>query len=74
MICSEKELGLPETVDGVLILPPDTPLGRPLAEVLDDAGDVILELEGRKLVNDKELQQVMREEEIRPGDALIAVG
>ena len=43
MICSEKELGLPDTIDGVLILPPDTPLGKPLTEVLD-AGDVILEV------------------------------
>ena len=43
MICSEKELGLPETVDGVIILPADTPLGRPLSEVID-AGEVILEV------------------------------
>jgi len=43
MLCSEKELGLSEESDGILILPPDTPLGVPLAEVLS-TGDVLLEV------------------------------
>jgi phenylalanyl-tRNA synthetase beta chain len=34
MLCSEKELKLAETSEGILILPPGTPLGRPLAEIL----------------------------------------
>jgi phenylalanyl-tRNA synthetase beta chain len=34
MICSEKELGLPETVSGIMVLPEGTPLGKPLQEVL----------------------------------------
>ncbi|MFN7684306.1 MAG: phenylalanine--tRNA ligase subunit beta [Oligoflexia bacterium] len=34
MLCSEEEMGLPSTVDGILILAPDTPLGLPIAEVL----------------------------------------
>lgn len=34
MLCSEKELGLAEGGEGILILPPETPEGRPLREVL----------------------------------------
>ena len=34
MLCSERELGLSEDADGILLLPGDTPIGRPLAEVL----------------------------------------
>lgn len=34
MLCSERELGLSDDHDGILVLPPDTPLGRPLREVL----------------------------------------
>jgi phenylalanyl-tRNA synthetase beta chain len=34
MLCSESELGLKEESEGILILPQDTPLGRPIAEVL----------------------------------------
>ncbi len=42
VLCSEKELGLSEAHEGVLILPPEVEAGRPLAEVL---GDIILDLE-----------------------------
>ncbi len=42
MLCSETELGLGTDSEGIIILPPDTPLGVPLADVLE-AGDVILE-------------------------------
>lgn len=41
MVLSERELGLSEAHEGILVLPPDAPLGRPLADVL---GDVIFEL------------------------------
>jgi len=34
MLCSEKELGLSEESSGILLLPADTPIGRPLSEVL----------------------------------------
>jgi phenylalanyl-tRNA synthetase beta chain len=44
MICSEKELGLAENADGILVLPTETPTGRPLLEVLP-LRDSILELE-----------------------------
>jgi phenylalanyl-tRNA synthetase beta chain len=42
MICSESELGLGDGHDGILVLPPDTPAGMPVADLL---GDVILEIE-----------------------------
>ncbi|MBU5268282.1 phenylalanine--tRNA ligase subunit beta [Clostridium cochlearium] len=36
MMCSEKELGIPESgVDGLMILPPDTPIGKDIKEVLN---------------------------------------
>jgi phenylalanyl-tRNA synthetase beta chain len=34
MLCSEEELGLKDKSEGILILAPETPLGRPLAEIL----------------------------------------
>ncbi|MDZ4246361.1 MAG: phenylalanine--tRNA ligase subunit beta, partial [Dehalococcoidia bacterium] len=42
MACSERELGLSEDHEGVLILPPEAPLGLPLNRFL---GDTILDLE-----------------------------
>ncbi len=42
MICSEAELGLGESHDGILVLPPDVETGRPVAEIL---GDVIYEVD-----------------------------
>jgi phenylalanyl-tRNA synthetase beta chain len=43
MMCSAKELGLGEGHEGLLILPADAPVGRPLSELYP--ADVILELE-----------------------------
>ena len=42
MICSELELGLSEEHEGVLLLPPDLPVGAPLRTCL---GDEVLNLE-----------------------------
>ncbi len=42
MACSEKELGISDSHEGVLVLPADAPLGVPLAEYL---GDSVLDLE-----------------------------
>ncbi len=42
MVCSERELGLSDEHEGILILPDDAPVGVPLAEYL---GDVILEFD-----------------------------
>ena len=43
MMCSAKELGLGEGHEGLLILPPDAPVGAPLSELFP--ADVILDLE-----------------------------
>ncbi|HEU5014784.1 MAG TPA: phenylalanine--tRNA ligase subunit beta [Roseiflexaceae bacterium] len=37
MLCSEKELGLSEAHEGILILPEDAPAGMPLRDYLGDA-------------------------------------
>jgi phenylalanyl-tRNA synthetase beta chain len=42
MACSEKELGISVNHTGILILPPDAPVGKSLTEYL---GDVIFDLE-----------------------------
>ncbi|MDP2918720.1 MAG: phenylalanine--tRNA ligase subunit beta [Dehalococcoidia bacterium] len=36
MACSEKELGVSENHEGILVLPPDAPIGKPLNEYLGD--------------------------------------
>jgi phenylalanyl-tRNA synthetase beta chain len=43
MMCSAKELGLGEDGDGLLILPPTTEIGTPIAQLFP--GDTILDLE-----------------------------
>jgi phenylalanyl-tRNA synthetase beta chain len=43
MLCSTTELALGGESDGILILPPGTPVGVPLSEVMQ-GGDVILEV------------------------------
>jgi len=46
MMCSPQELGLPDEVDGLLILRKDAPVGQPFAEFLGrPAGDVVYDLE-----------------------------
>ena len=42
MVCSERELGLGDDHDGILVLPTDAPIGMALDDYL---GDVILDLE-----------------------------
>jgi len=42
MICSEKELGMSDQHEGILVLPADAPLGAPLAEVI---GDTVFDIE-----------------------------
>lgn len=37
MVCSEKELGISERHEGILVLPDDAPVGMPLADYLSDA-------------------------------------
>src|SRR6185503_19236529 len=46
MMCSNKELGLGEDGDGIIILPKDAPIGKPFAEYLGRSGsDVVYDLE-----------------------------
>ncbi len=47
MMCSPQELGLPDAVDGLLILPADAPVGQPFAEYLGRSSDkdVVYDLE-----------------------------
>src|SRR5678815_1134252 len=46
MMCSPQELGLPDQVDGLLILREDAQVGQPFAEYLGrSAGDVVFDLE-----------------------------
>src|SRR5271170_1858125 len=46
MLCSPDELGLPDQVDGLLILREDATVGQPFAEYLGrPAGDVVYDLE-----------------------------
>ena len=40
MVCSERELGISDEHEGILVLPGDAPVGAPLADVL---GDVVFE-------------------------------
>jgi phenylalanyl-tRNA synthetase beta chain len=42
MVCSEKELGLSDEHEGVILLPPDAPVGMPLTDYL---GDTVFELD-----------------------------
>ena len=42
MVCSEKELGISDSHEGIMILDPEAPVGTPLSQYL---GDTILDLE-----------------------------
>jgi len=42
MVCSEKELGISDSHEGILVLPPEALVGTPLADYL---GDVIFDLD-----------------------------
>ena len=42
MVCSEKELGLSDDHEGILLLPADAPVGMPLADYL---GDTVLDID-----------------------------
>ena len=42
MVCSERELGLGEAHEGILVLPDDAPVGAPLADLL---GDTVLDID-----------------------------
>jgi phenylalanyl-tRNA synthetase beta chain len=48
MICSERELGLGEDQDGILVLPPDTEVGARLVDVLP-VQDQVLEIDNKSI-------------------------
>jgi phenylalanyl-tRNA synthetase beta chain len=59
MVCSEKELGISDEHEGIMVLPDDAPLGAPLADYL---GDTIIEFEiTPNLVHDFSIVGVARE-------------
>ena len=43
MLCSASEIGLVDAVDGLMILPTDSPIGKPVKELFES--DVLLEVE-----------------------------
>jgi phenylalanyl-tRNA synthetase beta chain len=46
MMCSPQELGLPDDIDGLLLLPPDAPVGKSFSEYMGRSGsDVVYDLE-----------------------------
>jgi phenylalanyl-tRNA synthetase beta chain len=59
MVCSEKELGISDEHEGIMVLPDDAPLGVPLSEYL---GDTVIEFEiTPNLVHDFSIVGVARE-------------
>lgn len=59
MVCSEKELGISDEHEGILVLPDDAPVGMPLRDYL---GDTIIEFEiTPNLVHDFSIIGVARE-------------
>lgn len=46
MLCSPQELGLPDAIEGILVLSPDAQVGQPFAQYLGKSGnDVVYDLE-----------------------------
>ena len=43
MVCSEKELGISDNYEGIMVLPPEVPVGTPLVNYL---GDTVFDLDG----------------------------
>jgi phenylalanyl-tRNA synthetase beta chain len=44
MICAEDEIGIGESHDGIMVLPPDTPVGKAVAELFDLETDHVFEI------------------------------
>ncbi|MBP7585368.1 MAG: phenylalanine--tRNA ligase subunit beta [Spirochaetes bacterium] len=55
MLCSEKELGLSDDHSGIMILPADTPLGRPMSELYPDWYDTRLEIDNKSITHRPDL-------------------
>jgi len=60
MMCSPQELGLPDQVDGLLILPADAPVGKPFGEFLGRSGsDVLRELRTAATIDSPNVVRVL---------------
>ena len=57
MLCSESELGLAESSDGIWELPADTPLGQKMSEMKEFSGlkDVLFEIDNKSLTHRPDL-------------------
>ncbi len=55
MLCSERELGLSDEHSGIMILPPDTPLGTPLSKLFPDWVDIRLEIDNKSITHRPDL-------------------
>lgn len=55
MLCSEKELGLSDDHSGIMVLPPDTPLGAPLAKLFPAWHDVRIEIDNKAITHRPDL-------------------
>ncbi len=55
MLCSEKELGFSDDHSGIMVLPADTPLGKPLSELRRDWFDRRLEIDNKSITHRPDL-------------------
>lgn len=55
MLCSQEELGLPETIDGIYELPSDTPIGMSMLDFLKMKKDVVLDVDNKSLTHRPDL-------------------
>jgi phenylalanyl-tRNA synthetase beta chain len=55
MLCSQEELGLPVTLDGLLEFPDDAPVGTNLAQYLNKTGGVIFDIDNKSLTHRPDL-------------------
>jgi phenylalanyl-tRNA synthetase beta chain len=55
MLCSEKELGISDDHSGIMVLPADTPLGKPMSELYADMMDVRLEIDNKSITHRPDL-------------------
>ena len=55
MLCSEEELGLKESSDGIMELPEDSPTGMGLVEYFNQKADIILDIDNKSLTHRPDL-------------------
>lgn len=55
MLCSEEELGLAESSEGILELPSDAPVGQTLLEYFNENEDILLDIDNKSLTHRPDL-------------------